>query len=123
MSSAAAPPSERASVGRVLDLYAATTVLMLLGIGVLVVYVIRLGPLTSPGAEQSFGYAIALMSLMGAALFHVADRTYRSWPLGRRFRPSVPGPVTLDAQVRFVKVVVFVAAAAAIAYLLAGLFG
>lgn len=105
-----------------LDVYAAVYLLMLLGIAILVVYVIRLGPLTSPGAEQSFGYAIALMSLMGAVLFHLADRTYRSWPLGRKFTPTAPGPVPVRSQVSFLKIVVFVVAAAAIAYLLSGLF-
>jgi hypothetical protein len=107
---------------RVLDLYATTTLLMLLGIAVLVVYILRLGPLTSPGAQTSFGYAIALMSLMGAVLFHVLDRTYRSWPLGRRFRPTDPGAVSVATQVRFVKIVVVVLTAAALAYLIGGLF-
>lgn len=107
---------------RTLDLYSATTALMLLGIAVLVVYSLLLGPLTSPGAEESFGLALALMSLMGGVLFHVLDRTYRSWPLGRRFAPNPPGPITVDAQVRFLKVLVFVLAAAAVAYLLGGLF-
>jgi len=51
---------------------------MLVGIAGLVAYVVRLGPLTSPGAETSFGFALSLMSLMAAALFHVVDRTYRS---------------------------------------------
>jgi len=111
----------RALQERTLTLYTAITVLMLLGIAVLVVYALRLGPLTSPGAEKSFGLAIALMSLMGAVLFHVVDRTYRSWPLGRRFRPTPPGPVTVAAQVQFLKVVVVVVAAAAIAYLIGSL--
>jgi uncharacterized PurR-regulated membrane protein YhhQ (DUF165 family) len=111
----------KALQNRTLDLYLATTVLMLLGIAVLVAYSIRLGPLVAPGAQQSFGYALALMSLMGAVLFHVIDRTYRSWPLGRRFRPTPPGPITEASEVRFVKVVVLVAAAAAIAYLVGGL--
>lgn len=105
-----------------LDLFAATYVLMLLGIAVLVVYIVQLGPLTSPGAEQSFGYAVALMSLMGAVLFHLADRTYRSWPLGRKFRPTPPGPVTARAQVRFLKVLIVVLVAAGLAYLIGGLF-
>lgn len=102
---------------RTLDLYAAITLLMLLGIGVLIVYAIRLGPLTSPGAEQSFGFAVALMSLMGAVIFHIADRTYRVWPLGRRFRPSRPTLLGVHDWIRFLKVLVVVLAAAAIAYL------
>lgn len=106
---------------RVLDLYDAVTVLMLLGILVLIVYSIRLGPLTTPGAEQSFGYALALMFLMSAVIVHLVDRTYRVWPLGRRLVPTPPGPVTVDAEVRFLKIVIVVAAAASIAYLLGGL--
>lgn len=106
---------------RTLALYDAVTVLMLLGIAILIAYSIRLGSLASPGAQESFGLAIALMALMGAVLFHVVDRTYRSWPLGRKFSPTPPGPVTLAAQVRFVKVVVLVIAAAAIAYVVGGL--
>ena len=107
---------------RVLDLYAATNLLMLLGIAVLVVYVLRLGSLTDPGAQESFGLAVALMAMMGAVMFHLADRTYRSWPLGRKFAPTPPGRVTVDAQVRFLKVLVVVLAAAALAYLIGGLF-
>lgn len=106
----------------VLDLYASVYLLMLLGIAVLVGYVLRLGSLTSPGAQSSFGYAIALMALMGAVLFHLADRTYRSWPLGRKFTPTPPGSVGAQAQVRFLKILIFVLAAAALAYLVGGLF-
>jgi hypothetical protein len=106
---------------RLLDLYTAVTVLMLLGIAVLVVYSFELGPLTSPGAEQSFGYALALMFLMGAVVFHLIDKTYRVWPLGRRYRPAWPGYVTVESEVRFFKIVIVVAAAAAIAYVLGGL--
>ncbi len=94
---------------------------MLLGIAVLAVYVIRLGPLTDPGAQESFGLAIALMSMMGALIAHLTDRTYRVWPLGRKFAPKNPGPVAAEAQVRFLKVIVIVAAGAAIAYVLGGL--
>jgi hypothetical protein len=104
-----------------LDLYTAVTLLMLVGIGVLVVYVVRLGPLTSPGAEQSLGYAIALMFLMGAVIFHLVDKTYRVWPFGRRFRPAWPGFVTVESETRFFKILIVVAAGAAIAYVLGGL--
>lgn len=121
MSSATPEEELRRVRARVVDLYTAVEVLMLLGIAVLSVYSIRLGSLSSPGAQQSFGYALALMFLMGGMVAHLADRTYRSWPLGRRFRPSPPGPVSVEAQGRFLKVVVIVAAAAAIAYILGGL--
>jgi hypothetical protein len=104
---------------RVLDLYDAVTYLMLFGIGVLVVYcAVLVGPLSSPGAQQSFGYALALMFLMSALIVHLVDRTYRVWPLGRRITPDVPGPVTAAAQARFVKIVIVVAAGAGIAYLI-----
>jgi hypothetical protein len=106
---------------KVLDLYDAVTYLMLIGIAVLVVYCIELGPLTSPGAQQSFGYALALMFLMAALIIHLVDRTYRVWPLGRRIVPRAPGPVTLAGQVRFFQVLVVVIAAAALAYIIGGL--
>ncbi len=106
---------------RVLDLYTAVQVLLLLGIAVLIVYSVRLGPLTSPGAEQSFGFAVGLMFLMGAVVVHVTDRTYRVWPLGRRFSPKNPGFVSTETQVRFLKILVVVLAGAAIAYVLGGL--
>ncbi len=106
---------------RTLDLYAVVTLLMLLGIAVLVVYAIRLGPLTGPGVERSFGLAVALMALMGAVIFHLADRTYRVWPLGRRFRPSPLPPVTTQSWVRVLQVLVVVIAVAAVAYLVGGL--
>jgi hypothetical protein len=104
---------------QVLNLYDAVTYLMLFGIAVLVVYsAVLIGPLSSPGAQQSFGYALALMFLMSALIVHLVDRTYRVWPLGRRMTPTNPGPVTVEAQARFVKIVIVVAAGAAIAYLI-----
>ncbi len=106
---------------RVIDLYDTVTVLMLIGIGVLVVYCIRLGSLTSPGAQESFGLAVGLMFLMAALIVHLVDRTYRVWPLGRRFQPTPPGPVTTRAQARFLMIVIFAAALAACAYVVAGL--
>jgi hypothetical protein len=108
---------------RTLDLYAAVMLLMLLGIAVLVAYAIELGPLTSPGTERSFGFAVALMALMGAAAFDVADRTYRVWPLGRRVQPTPPAPVTTTSWVRVLKVLVVVLAVAAIAYVVGGFLG
>ena len=102
---------------RTLDLYGAVTVLMLLGIALLVAYAIRLGPLTSPGAEQSFGLALSLMALMGAVIFHLVDRSYRVWPLGRRVRPSPPTSITLRSWVRLLKVLIVVIAVAGIAYI------
>lgn len=106
---------------RVLDMYDAITFLMLIGIGVLVLYSFLLGPLTSPGAQQSFGFALALMFLMAALLIHIVDRTYRVWPLGRRITPTPPGPVTVASQARFFQVLILVIAAAAIAYIVGGL--
>ena len=106
---------------RVLDLYDAVTWLMLIGIGVLIVYVIELGPLTSPGVQESFGLAVALMFLMSALIVHLVDRTYRVWPLGRRVHPTPPGPVTVADQVRFFQVLIVVIAGAAIAYVLGSL--
>ena len=106
---------------RTLDLYDAVTFLMLIGIGVLVVYCLRLGSLTSPGAQQSFGFAVALMFLMAALIIHFVDRTYRVWPLGRRMVPTPPGPVTPAAQARFLAVLIFVIALAACAYVVGGL--
>ena len=122
MSSPELPDREyRRLQNRILDLNTAVTVLMLLGIAVLTVYAIRIGPLTSPGAQESLGLAAALMFVMAAVVFHLADRTYRSWPLGRRFSPSPPGPLTTESWVRLLKVLVVVAAGAAIAYVLGGL--
>jgi hypothetical protein len=106
---------------RALTLYAAAAFVLLIGIAVLAAYAILLGPLTSPGAQASFGYALGLMSLMAAGLFHIADRTYRTWPLGRRVSPRAPGRVTDASQVLFLRVLIVVLAGAAIAYLVAGL--
>ena len=121
MSDSSAEVEYRRVRARVLDIYAAVEVLLLLGIGVLIAYSIRLGPLTSPGAQEAFGLAVALMFLMGSRILHLAHRTYRVWPLGRRFEPTPPGPVTTEGQVRFLKVLVLVIAGAAIAYKLGGL--
>lgn len=106
---------------RTLALYYAAVVLMLLGIGVLAVYSYRLGPIVGPGVEQSFGYAVALMFIMGALTIHIVDRMYRVWPLGRRFRPTPPGAVTDRAWSIVVAVLVLVIAGGAIAYILGGL--
>jgi hypothetical protein len=103
---------------QVLDLYDAVTFLMLIGIAILIVYCFELGPLTSPGAQESFGLAVAVMFLMAALIVHLIDRTYRVWPLGRRFTPTPPGPVTTHAQARFLAILIFVIAAAAIAYVI-----
>jgi len=116
------PPSELRVVRlRILDLYTAITVLMLVGIAALSLYAIQLGPLTSPGAQESFGIAAGLIFLMAALIVHTVDYTYRVWPLGRRFRPTPPGPIGESAQARFVKILIVVCAAAAIAYILGGL--
>ncbi len=107
---------------RTLDLYAATIFLMIVGIGVLLVYTVLLvGPLDTPGAQESFGLALALGFLMAAVAGHLVDRMYRVWPLGRRIHPTPPGPVTPVAEVRFFQVLVVVCAAAGIAYILGAL--
>jgi hypothetical protein len=102
-----------------LSIYNAVTVLMLLGIAGLALYCFRLGPLVGPGVEESFGLAVSAMFLMGAMLAHLADRTYRSWPLGRRFHPSTPSPVTPRGVVSTVTWLVVLAAALGIAYVIA----
>jgi hypothetical protein len=117
-SAASEPPELREIRRRTVDLYDAVTLLMLFGIAVLVVYSIELGPLTSPGAQQSFGLALSLMFLMGAVLFHIVDRTYRVWPLGRRITPTAPAPVTDAAVARLFRVLVVIAAGGAISYLI-----
>jgi hypothetical protein len=109
--------------GRQIRLYLVISVLMLLGIGGLTVYSIQLGPLVGPGVESSFGYAVALMFIMGAMMAHCVDRMYRLWPLGRKVRTQVPTSVTDRSLATFVKVLVLVAAGAAIAYVLGGLIG
>lgn len=102
-----------------LSVYNAITVLMLLGIAGLAVYAFELGPLVGPGVESSFGYAVAGMFLMGAMLAHIADRTYRSWPLGRRFRPTTPGPVTASGAASTLTWIVVLAIALGVAYVVA----
>jgi len=121
LSSEPTPAEVRRLRNRLLDIYTVVVLLMLVGIGVLIVYAFRLGSLTSPGAQQSFGYALGLMFLMAAVVFYLVDRMYRVWPFGRRIRPAWPGYVTVEGEVRFFKVVIVVAAAAAIAYVLGGL--
>ncbi len=115
------PEGDLAALQRqVLELYSVVTVLMLVGIAVLIYYVLSLGSLSAPGNERSFGFAIALMSLMTAAIFHVIDRSYRVWPLGRRFRPTPRPLLTTVSWVTLLKVVLLAATVAAVAYLLAG---
>ena len=104
-----------------LTLYFATMVLLLVGVGVLALYSFDLGPLVGPGVESSFGFAVALMFMMGALVAHLVDRTYRSWPLGRHFTPTPPGPVTEFGWANLIAVLIIVAAAGAIAYVLGGL--
>lgn len=105
----------------VLLLYAAILALVLVGILSLTVYILQLGSLVGPGVESSFGYAVSLMFLLAALGVHTAEATYRIWPLGRRFLPTPPGPVTDRMIANFLKVLVAVLAGAGIAYLLAGL--
>jgi hypothetical protein len=106
---------------RTLTLYYSAAALMLFGLGVLTLYILRLGNLTGPGVEQSFGYAVSLMFLMSAMMIHLVDRSYRVWPLGRRVQSPDPGPVTDRGWSIFLAVSVLVVAGASIAYILAGL--
>ena len=104
---------------RVLDMYTSVIALMIVGILVLLAYIILwVGPLTSPGAQESFGLALALSFLMGTVAVHLVDRMYRVWPLGRTFHPTPPGPVTDRDLARFFRWVVVVVTAASVAYLL-----
>lgn len=103
---------------RVLNLYLAVVAISIVGILALVAYSIKLGPLTGPGVEESFGLALALMFLFSALLLHVLDRTYRVWPLGRRVAPEFPGPVSEAGYALFLKVIVVAAAGIGIAYVL-----
>jgi hypothetical protein len=93
---------------------------MLVGIGILTVYILQLGSLVGPGVEQSFGFAVALMFLMAALMVHTAEATYRLWPLGRRFQPTPPGPVSDRMISSFLKILVVILAAGVLAYLIAG---
>ncbi len=106
---------------RTLALYYAAMILMLAGLGVLTVYAMRLGPPVDPGVQESFGLAVALMFLMGAMTAHLIDRLYRVWPMGRRFRPTAPGPVTDRGWATLLAVCVLVIGGGAISYVIAGL--
>jgi MFS family permease len=113
------PAEFRRLRNRVLDLYSSVIALMLIGIGVLIFYiVVWVGPLTSPGAQESFGLALALSFLMATVAVHLVDRMYRVWPLGRTIHPTPPGPVTDQGLARFLRWAIVVGAAAGIAYLL-----
>ncbi|MHB1435311.1 MAG: hypothetical protein ACYCPN_05295 [Thermoplasmata archaeon] len=122
------PPTDFARIqDRTLRVYGATVGLVLVGIAVLATYAISIGMgftgpgLGSPGGQQSFGLAVSLLMMFGAVLFHVIDRLYRTWPLGRHIIPTAPRPLTVESQILLVKVIVVVAAAAGIGWILAGL--
>jgi hypothetical protein len=104
---------------RVLNLYTAVMLLMLVTIGLLVVYALRLGPLIGPGVESSFGLDLALLFISSAILVHIVDQTYRVWPLGRSVLPAFPGLLTDRGYANALRVLVLVAAAVAIAYVFA----
>jgi hypothetical protein len=106
---------------RSLNVYAAVAVLSILGILGLIGYSVRLGPLVGPGIESSFGFALALMFLFTALLFHVVDRIYRVWPGGRRVWAPVPTAITDLSVVRLLRILVILAAAAAIAFVISTL--
>jgi tetrahydromethanopterin S-methyltransferase subunit E len=123
LSSASALPTDlfTRTQHRVLNLYAAIMVLMLILIALLIVYAIRLGPLVGPGVEQSFGFAVALLFLSAGVIVHVVDRAYRVWPFGRSVRPAFPGFITDRGIANGLKILVIVCAGAAIAYVIATL--
>ncbi len=121
MSESADFPSLAEVRRKTLDLYLAVIILMLIGIGVLVAYSIRLGSLVGPGVEQSFGIALALMFIQAAVLFHVVDYTYRVWPLGRKVPAREPHPLTDQSVASFLKILVIVLAAGTVAYVLGSL--
>jgi hypothetical protein len=104
---------------RVLDLYSSIIAVMLVGIVILAAYIILVvGPLTSPGAQESFGLALALAFLMGTVAVHLVDRMYRVWPLGRTVHPTQPAPINERDVARAFRWAVVVATAASVAYLL-----
>jgi hypothetical protein len=107
-----------------LRIYLAIVVLMLVGILGLVAYAIRVSlvdGLTQPGPENSFGFALALLFLMAALLFHVVDKTYRVWPLGRRVPPEPPTWITDRSVLTLLRILVIVAAIGVLAFVLGGL--
>ena len=120
MSSAELTPAEFSRLrARVLDMYSSVIALMIVGIAILAAYIVLwVGPLTNPGAQESFGLALALGFLMATVAVHLVDRMYRVWPLGRTVHPTPPGPVTDRDLARFLRWTVVVATAAAVAYLL-----
>jgi hypothetical protein len=119
---AAVVEAQRVDAARqVLALYNATTILLLLGIAGLALYSFRLGSLVGPGVEESFGLAVCGMFLMGALLVHLADRSYRSWPLGRKFRPATPPAVTPTSAARVATWLIVLATIGGVAFVLAQL--
>ena len=115
------PPELARLQNETLNVYFAVVVICIVAIGILVAYVLALGPLVGPGVESSLGYALALLFLLAALLVHVVDRSYREWPLGRRFHPSPPNVVTPARMVYVLRICVVAAVAFAIAYILATL--
>ncbi|HEV2317157.1 MAG TPA: hypothetical protein VGV89_06245 [Thermoplasmata archaeon] len=105
---------------RVLSLYLAVIIIAFVAIGILLAYVIGLGPLVGPGVEQSFGIAVSMMFLLGALLAHVMDRAYREWPLGRRIHTHAGPPVTDLTVAGALRILVILGAAIAVAYVVYG---
>lgn len=103
---------------RALRRYTTAVLLLLLGIALLLAYASRLGPLNDPNAERSFGLAVSGMAILGAVIFHLADRAYRIWPIGPRGRPTPPAPMTMESWARLLKVLIVVIAIAGIAYII-----
>jgi uncharacterized membrane protein len=106
---------------RVLNYYFTVVVISFIAIGILVAYCISLGTLVGPGVEESLGLALALLFLFTALLVHTVDRAYREWPLGRLVAPDRPSVITDWDTARLLRILVLVAAALLIAWIIAGL--
>jgi hypothetical protein len=102
-------------------LYSVVTGLLVAAIAILALYSIRLGPLVGPGVESSFGFALAIMFVSAAVIFHIVDRVYREFPWGRRVHPPSPAALTDRDVANFLFVVVLLGTLGAVAYILGSL--
>ncbi len=113
--------TRRTLQAREVRLYAVVSGLMVAGIVGLIAYGVRLGALTGPGVQSSFGLALALALLMAAVLIHLVDRLYRAYPFGRHLHPEAPPKVTDHDLAVALRIGVVIAAAGAVAYILGSL--